>query len=306
MRFKNSISRERFKDRASLRWVKAVRLIQDAFIDRLINEILGLDIESGQLKTNSKNYRFVSIIDSLYAGYVISELLKLANTLVEDIAELANLNQKYFNEAIDNQADYEPLKSTILTAVLVTLGYNWVRKKLVDNGPLMSILGNTSPSEEFKNRLAYGIATEQKVDIIQRQFDDLKGLRGPVLKQIETRIPQPHDQSDRFIANQFAHELQLQHAIYQGGVIKNTRDFCRHRNDEVFTRAEIMLFGSKKDSYGGYTNKTKGEFQGKWPTGEEYDPIRDLGGINCRHQLDWISQELAERLRPDLKKGKAA
>jgi len=33
-----------------------------------------------------------------------------------------------------------------------------------------------------------------------------------------------------------------------------------------------------------------------------YDPLVDRGGYNCRHQLSFISDELAFKLRPDLKK----
>ena len=40
-------------------------------------------------------------------------------------------------------------------------------------------------------------------------------------------------------------------------------------------------------------------FAGKPETG--YNPIVDLGGYNCRHRLDWVSDQVAFRLRPELK-----
>jgi hypothetical protein len=35
-----------------------------------------------------------------------------------------------------------------------------------------------------------------------------------------------------------------------------------------------------------------------------YDPLVDRGGYNCRHQLGYISEELAYKLRPELKVNK--
>ena len=58
-----------------------------------------------------------------------------------------------------------------------------------------------------------------------------------------------------------------------------------------------MKFGTSADEFGGYTDKSKGEFEGK---SDPYDPINDLGGIGCRHFWSWISDELAFHLRPEL------
>jgi hypothetical protein len=32
-----------------------------------------------------------------------------------------------------------------------------------------------------------------------------------------------------------------------------------------------------------------------------YQPLIDFGGYRCRHGIGWISDELAQDLRPDLK-----
>jgi hypothetical protein len=43
-------------------------------------------------------------------------------------------------------------------------------------------------------------------------------------------------------------------------------------------------------------------WEGKPETG--YNALIDCGGYNCRHRLDWVSDQMARRLRPDLFKNK--
>lgn len=74
--------------------------------------------------------------------------------------------------------------------------------------------------------------------------------------------------------------LGLKYAIYEGGLIEDSRTFCEQKNDKVFHEDEINSW-------------IDDEFEGK-PIG--YNPIVDLGGFNCRHRLRWISDELAEQL----------
>lgn len=93
-------------------------------------------------------------------------------------------------------------------------------------------------------------------------------------------------QYQRYAANELRKKAGLTHAIYQGGIIETSRSFCNQKNDQVFTEKEIMSW-------------VKEDWKGKPEIG--YDPIADMGGYNCRHYYDWISDRLAKQLRPDLK-----
>jgi len=95
-----------------------------------------------------------------------------------------------------------------------------------------------------------------------------------------------YSQYQRIATNEVRKELGLNFAFYQGGLIGGSRRFCRDRNGKIFHESEILSWANL-------------DWQGKQESG--YNPIADLGGYNCRHRLDWISDELAFRLRPDLK-----
>ena len=94
-----------------------------------------------------------------------------------------------------------------------------------------------------------------------------------------------YSQMQRVGANRMRIELGLRFAIYQGGLIATSRDFCEERNRQCFSDEEIMKWKEL-------------DWEGKPEIG--YNPIIDCGGYNCRHRLDWISDEMAKRLRPDL------
>ena len=93
-----------------------------------------------------------------------------------------------------------------------------------------------------------------------------------------------YNQYQMICRNESRKKLGLRFAIYQGGLRDDSRQFCIERNGKCYSESEIQQW-------------EKLDFQGK---SKNYNPLYDSGGINCVHRLDWISDELAKRLRPDL------
>jgi hypothetical protein len=84
---------------------------------------------------------------------------------------------------------------------------------------------------------------------------------------------------------QQAARLGLQHALYLGGSVEDTGEFCRNRNKKVFTIEEILEW----------------KYEAHRPRMENYDPFLDLGGNcchpdqeHCQHRLNYITKELAK------------
>ena len=86
--------------------------------------------------------------------------------------------------------------------------------------------------------------------------------------------------------NEIRQQLGLRFAMYTGGIIEASRNFCIEKEGKVFSEEEIKAWQDQ-------------DWKGKPEAG--YDPFIDLGGYNCRHTLSWISDELAFELRPELK-----
>lgn len=93
----------------------------------------------------------------------------------------------------------------------------------------------------------------------------------------------------REIANvQFAEGLGLKYFIYEGSVISTTRKFCSKKAGKVFSTEEAKKWKNDPDLIEQSTKAT-------------YKPLIERGRYNCRHFINYISDELAFVLRPDLK-----
>jgi hypothetical protein len=126
-----------------------------------------------------------------------------------------------------------------------------------------------------------GISLKELRDQLQSVVVD-KGLAQKYYKRWTHDI---YSQYERVAANEVRITLGLRFAVYQGGLIRDSRSFCIQINDKCFIEDEIKKWKNLN-------------WIGKPESG--YDPITDLGGYNCRHRLDWISDNLGYRLRPDL------
>ena len=104
------------------------------------------------------------------------------------------------------------------------------------------------------------------------------------------------DDNEAFILDRIenyllAIEYGMDYFIYQGGTREKTLDFCKKRNNKVFSIEELLSWKNDPDR----------------PTIDDYDPIIHLGGNKCfegesfcYHMFGFISSELAKELRPDI------
>jgi len=86
-------------------------------------------------------------------------------------------------------------------------------------------------------------------------------------------------------------EYNMKYFVFQGGLREKSLDFCRIRNNKVFSIEELLSWKDDPDR----------------PHIENYDPILHLGGDKCfegdsfcYHSLSFISDEYAKDLRPDI------
>lgn len=261
--------------------------------------------EDGKLKNLAGNYSSVSRIDPIFNRVFQKETReKVIKHIMRGTESINRINTRYFN-LFDAEA-VKDLASAIEKKILLNYGIDTIGK-FKGEGILNDVFTSNEPLNKIKNLIHQAIASESAIldlegslkssiiddDILRRYMDN-------------TQITNVYDRYDRQTTREYSTAMGLDYAIYQGGIIKDSREFCEVRNGLVFTREEIQKFGTSADTYGGYTNKSTGDFKGKFkPSTKVYDPETDLGGYNCRHHLGWITYELAVQLRPDLRKAAA-
>lgn len=231
-------------------------------------------------------------IDNAYDVFNQNQINPILAGFTANVDRLIRANKGFYADF--GETDDEQIENEVLGAIGLSGGV------VLGGSLLFSILTDREIASAIKTTVMTGIAAGLTITGLKIAIEEIvlrKG--GGIVKQLfEKRLPEPYVTIDRFIGKKYAVALKLNYAVYQGGTIKTSRDFCIHRNNKVFSRDEIMKFGTPHDKFGGYTDKAAGEFQGKT---DPYNPLEDLGGYNCRHSYDWISDELAFHLRPELR-----
>ena len=292
-----SEARQRYVIDQSNEMINKVKLLQRIFYSILLDEYLSnLNTKNGIILPTIGNYSLTEKankkIPVLYAASGGTDFL---HGLARMVKKILRLNVDYFADAAGNRSQIKALSGPILTKVERQMGYNYDEKSITPGGFLSTLIVLESPLAKIKRlaiqsiRSSAGIA--ELLEALRIMINGESNQRGIIEKEISDVTQDLLPRVDRNISSDFATDLQYSYAIYQGGLIKTSRPFCIVRNDKVFHRDEIAKFGTKDDGYGGYSNKP--DFAGKT---DPYDPFRDLGGHNCRHSLDWISDELAEQL----------
>lgn len=296
-RLKESEQRERCINESEKKLFRKIKSLQvdlsDVILSFFLNEIT---FKNGKLVSNPSNFEKVARVESVYLGWIRSNIKEVLAIVVKGIRQLHKDNEAYFTKVLGKEIVKESAR--IFKILSSRLGLD-KDGETVRGGYMETVLTHHGSSIiELKDEALRSIVTGQTVakfqeDIVSRVKgkDNAPGLLEQHFQRHMTDVWQ---QYDREAGRQFAQELGLKYAIYQGGIIKTTRPFCEVRNNRVFTIEEIALFGTPKDKYGGYSNKSEGDFNGK---NDNYNPFLDCGGWGCRHNFDYVSDELGELLK---------
>ncbi len=259
------------------------RVVED-FVEKLDQD------EDGNIKNTLANKRKIGLLDRVYNQYVQDSGIKIVETIVQGVTEIVNFNGKYFN-TFTTKAQL----GNILPDTKAQVG-DWLgitkRGGLVENGYLNRLLNdptvrNTVRDSVFKSVVSQKGFFETKADL-KNYIKGNQNQAGALQKYYRNFVFDTFSQVDRTQAKIFADKLGFNYAIYEGGLIKTSRIFCKKRNGKVFSKEEISKFDPP---------------EAKPPN---YNPFTDLGGYGCRHHLNWVPDAVAFALRPELRSTPAA
>lgn len=245
---------------------------------------LDVDEETGVIKNTLRNKRLLANIDNVFIQYVKTDGIVIAKTMMDGISEILDFNGKYFKNFVGH-AELQSIKPVVMELVKSWLGLKG-NGALEGNGYLQKTISDPRVLGELKNFGLRAVAGQQgykdTLQAVKGFIDGNKDSAGLLEKYHRNFVYDTYSQIDRATSGIFADKLGLDYAIYEGGLIKTSRKFCKERNGKVFTRAEIAQMKPKE------------------AIPDNYNPFQDMGGYGCRHHWNWISRALAVMLRPDL------
>lgn len=271
---------ETMEKRVNAAQADLLRAVVEDFVEKMDVD------ENGNIKNTLANKRKIGLLDRAYQRFVQESGAKIVEAIVKGVTQVLDFNAKYYG-LFTTKAKL----GNILAETKESIG-DWLgitkRGGLVENGYLNRLLNDPTIRNTVRDSVFKSVVSQKGF------FETKAGLKdyiagnsqqtGALQRYYRNFVFDTFSQVDRTQAKIFADKLGFNYAIYEGGLIKTSREFCRKRNGKVFSREEIEEFDPK---------------EAKPPN---YNPFTDLGGYGCRHHLNWVPDAVAFALRPELRK----
>lgn len=275
-------------EKAAAATSETVRALQQAGYIMVIDWIVGnIETDGNTIKYTAKNLSRVQGLYRTLAKFQQQFEGKMLGSVLDWVGRLIGLNADYFETFA---TPGETLQDTARRLTLLRWGFDTGTGKLIPGGYFEALFTN----QEFARRVAslvnQAITQKMPLNKFQQVFKQVfvgKPGEGMLERHWKTNSFDLFQRIDRTANFVYAERLGLNYAIYSGTLEEDSRPFCISRVNKVFSRPEIQHWADLN-------------FAGKPKIG--YDPFTDCGGFNCRHHLSWISDGVAYKLRPDLKK----
>lgn len=261
-----------------------------------------LESNNGRLVYNSKNISLSSAISKIFNTLVSDNLQSSASTIAKSVERMNALNQKYYGQYEAKNGEISRISSTVQGLVDARLGIAG-DGSFSKNGFLDSFVRDESLRNQLRQSALKAISQGDSFESLARQYREKilgnENLQGAFERYYKTYLFDTLQQVDRFQSKKYAEELGLSYAKYQGGLIENSRPFCRKRNNKVFSVKQMQSWATKNGEPNPETLSAE-EMKGLPRTG--YNPEIDMGGYNCRHHITYISDTEAEKQNPGITK----
>lgn len=302
--------KQEFIDAARDKLNNSVIRLQSKLLDGIVTDIvLELDIKDGVIQDTAKNYQLISQLDGVYKRFEADQAKLLLPQLTTSINKITGLNETYFKLVV---ADIPERFEKIIEATrnLTDLRFGLKGGKFVRGGLLESVFSEYGGTE-VKQIMSKAVSSNMNIKDFVKQMRgfvagtaEKPGISERKFKQFAYDVYQQYDRSYNV---KLALEFGMKYFIYQGGIIVDSRDFCAAHNNKVWSIEETESWATWTPNQGKYPAdyKVKSKSPGEVPSYlgyPGYDPLIDFGGYNCRHSEGFIGDELAFRMRPELKK----
>lgn len=288
--------------------IKMQEQLLQSFIENILPE---LETKDGQILNTPKNLKLIEKLDSLYTEFNNTTQTKVVKSLGESLVNLNKFNNDYFSEITLNETTKKKFDAIVSkTDKLISARIGITPEGEVNTGGFLdSFVTDRTLLTDLKKSIIQNITGQQSLADFKKSIkekivgsDQVTGGFERYYRQYAYDVYQEYD---RAYGKQMADEFGLNYALYQGGLIGDSRDFCRDHENHVYTREEVANFG--KWTYAKAEHITTFKDPGS-QTGvpsyienfPNYDPATNCGGFNCRHQLTWITKAAAIRIRPEL------
>ena len=250
------------------------------------------NFEGGRL---SEGQDLTSLIDEVHrAFYRNGEGKAILQFIIESIIQSSVLNVEYYSPSAPSGINVAKISSSIESKIFKSIGLERTTKgfKVISGGYLDSMVTSNDVLKTVKREMVNAVFGKKDFKELSKSLKTIvegsPESEGVLRKHYKTFAYDTLQQANRVEAQELATTIGLTAFQYAGNVIDGTRCFCKEHVKKVYLKSEAE--SQWPDTIG---QKCGVIWSDNLP---EYQPTKDLGGINCRHQARWITNAQAMRL----------
>jgi hypothetical protein len=247
---------------------KKIKELEDDVYEKFLEGYLALLSFDESLQWSEANLNKIRKIDDLFSKELVQGLMAwiMSEMMGLSISAVDTFRTRGFKPKID-------------TVSMVERQLGWVNGKIVKGGYLDTLGSMESVKLQLKNYVMSSIAQTSKMPDFIRGFKEIvKGDSSILERYYELYAYDTFAKVVRTTDLQVALSLGLKHFIYQGGLIETSRQFCIKRDGLKFRIDQAEEWRDDPDLPGRDTHPG-------------YNPLTDCGRWNCRHWLEFITEE---------------
>lgn len=247
-------------------------------------ELFGTDgkrLARGTKNVSASLAKLERLLDRFEGVQIAGELRLFAAELIE----VGGLTVEYY-EATDGRAKARAIEKS-LNLLRAVIGIDGAGALIA--GGYLDRLGKTEAARELlRSYVVNSIVSGRSLFDFRNGFRELivgnPDTEGALQRYWRQYAYDTYNKAHEVVNVSMADELNMSHFIYQGSIIPTSRQFCRKRAGKVFTRAQADTWKNDPDLIDPKTKDT-------------YNPLIERGRYNCRHWINWISEDLAAELK---------
>lgn len=269
--------------RAEERFGAAILESQKQMYSDIVVLLKDLELDGGgYIKNSGANRKIIQQAGKLFNSSLESSgYYGALGQYVSNLAVINEANAIYFAALSESFAPNKLFIKSLQKQTVESLESTLLNEGLAANvkQPLLNILNqNVNGGGSFSGML----------DQVRGYIQGVEGKQGTLMKYSRTWTADALFNYSRSYQQAVSTDLGLEFYFYSGGIVKDSRDFCRERHDQHFHQKEIESWAAL-------------DWQGKNPNTTESSIFIYAGGYSCRHSMipvhkSTVPQEVKDRL----------
>jgi hypothetical protein len=283
-----------------------LRKMQGMLLSKITAEIIPqLDMSNGRIRSTLKNFRILSSLDKVYNDFQNGQRVAFVEEVGGTLSGINNRTINYFQVmmGLETPATFKAVAASVSKKMGLRLGLDG--GSIVSGGFFDTLIKNEALLLEVKQMTAQAVTAQIPMKDYIKGLNTIingdEGKIGGIERQFNRYAHDVYHQYASAYSTAMADETGMKYFIYQGGLVKDSRDFCVAHNNKVFKREDAEKWRTWTPSQGVYPEgyKIKQKNQDEVPSYLSYpgyDPLTDRGGYRCRHWISWLVDSIAERM----------